>query len=38
METKKTKSRPHGMLVTEKLGINGPNLHIKRKIKGYKSK
>jgi hypothetical protein len=38
MEIKKTKSGPHGMLVTEKLGIDGPNSHIKRKIKDYKSK
>jgi hypothetical protein len=38
IETKKTKSRPHGMLVIEKLGIHGPNLHIIRKIKGCKSK
>jgi hypothetical protein len=38
IETKKTKSRPHGMLVIKKLEINSPNSHIKRKIKGCKSK
>jgi hypothetical protein len=38
METKKTKSGPHGMLVTEKLGIDGPDSHMKRKIKGCESK
>jgi hypothetical protein len=38
MEIKKTKSRLHGMLVIEKLGIDSPNLYIKRKIKGCKSK